>query len=399
MNTTQIKLLLEISNADSLQQIVNLGYDLLGNPIFIDDMHRNILAYTNTVEIDNSDWKTNIVENIHDESLTSKVASKQLYTHSMASRHPVYLDDLDIPARYGMTLTHNGIPLGNVTITSFMKPFEDGDCDLFELFCQHVVSVMLNSKYSFQQTQAVAVNTIIRLLNGEALSRSAVESKLSIPLGNGKPFSYLYLISDQTGDVFSLPYNEIITKLSSISGSIAFLYEKYIVCILTCSAEQANSHKAEIAELFRKYNLYAFKSNSFFDIMKLRQAYQQAQKIASHETLSPKKHVYSYNDIAIFDMFDVIAKHANLLDYCEEHFLLLYEYDKTHNTNLLNTLKVYLESCLQYEQTAKKLFVHKNTVRYRIAKCQEILNEDFSDGTRFYRYSLSLKILEYLHRI
>lgn len=46
----------------------------------------------------------------------------------------------------------------------------------------------------------------------------------------------------------------------------------------------------------------------------------------------------------------------------------LLAYDKAHGDNLLKTLQVYLETCLQYEKTARQLFVHKNTVRYRIAK-------------------------------
>ena len=77
----------------------------------------------------------------------------------------------------------------------------------------------------------------------------------------------------------------------------------------------------------------------------------------------------------------------------------LLAYDKAHGDNLLKTLQVYLETCLQYEKTAKQLFVHKNTVRYRIAKCQKFLNTDFTDGKKIFQYTLSLKILEYYHYI
>ncbi|MCB6492533.1 helix-turn-helix domain-containing protein [Coprococcus catus] len=77
----------------------------------------------------------------------------------------------------------------------------------------------------------------------------------------------------------------------------------------------------------------------------------------------------------------------------------LLAYDKAHGDNLLKTLQVYLETCLQYEKTARQLFVHKNTVRYRIAKCQKFLNTDFTDGKKNFQYTLSLKILEYYHYI
>ena len=85
---------------------------------------------------------------------------------------------------------------------------------------------------------------------------------------------------------------------------------------------------------------------------------------------------------------------------------VLAQYEATQETsdnkaldNLLKTLQVYLETCLQYEKTARQLFVHKNTVRYRIAKCQKFLNTDFTDGKKNFQYTLSLKILEYYHYI
>ncbi|MFQ9388016.1 MAG: hypothetical protein ACLR1V_03550 [Coprococcus sp.] len=38
MDQKDAELLLKISHADSLQELVDLGFQLLGNPIFIDDM-------------------------------------------------------------------------------------------------------------------------------------------------------------------------------------------------------------------------------------------------------------------------------------------------------------------------------------------------------------------------
>ena len=64
MDQKDAELLLKISHADSLQELVDLGFQLLGNPIFIDDMYRNVLAYSQDVTIDDPLWQENIVENI-----------------------------------------------------------------------------------------------------------------------------------------------------------------------------------------------------------------------------------------------------------------------------------------------------------------------------------------------
>ena len=131
MDQKDAELLLKISHADSLQELVDLGFQLLGNPIFIDDMYRNILAYSQDVTIDDPLWQENVVENIHDESTGSQMASKQMYKKSLETQRPVLLTDLPTVQRYAMTLTHYGVPIGNVTIAAHIHPFIPGDELLF----------------------------------------------------------------------------------------------------------------------------------------------------------------------------------------------------------------------------------------------------------------------------
>ena len=48
--------------------------------------------------------------------------------------------------------------------------------------------------------------------------------------------------------------------------------------------------------------------------------------------------------------------------------------------DLLHTLIVYLDHHCEISKTAKKLFVHRNTVKYRIAKCEDILGYSVHDS-------------------
>lgn len=50
------------------------------------------------------------------------------------------------------------------------------------------------------------------------------------------------------------------------------------------------------------------------------------------------------------------------------------EYDVENKSELLHTLHYYLECNLNIEKTGKKLFIHKNTVRYRLKLISSILN-------------------------
>lgn len=50
------------------------------------------------------------------------------------------------------------------------------------------------------------------------------------------------------------------------------------------------------------------------------------------------------------------------------------EYDKNHKTELLNTLHFYFECNLNVEMAGERLFIHKNTVRYRLKSISSLLN-------------------------
>lgn len=52
-----------------------------------------------------------------------------------------------------------------------------------------------------------------------------------------------------------------------------------------------------------------------------------------------------------------------------------------------------------WPKTAELLFIHRNTVRYRIHKCTELINSDLEDGNEIFAFILSLRILEYRKKV
>ncbi|WP_236620356.1 PucR family transcriptional regulator [Sporolactobacillus laevolacticus] len=62
-----------------------------------------------------------------------------------------------------------------------------------------------------------------------------------------------------------------------------------------------------------------------------------------------------------------------------ETFQVLSFSKKQEDEDLFHTLIVYFESNCQISETAKKLFIHRNTVIYRIEKCEHLLGKDLKD--------------------
>ena len=71
-------------------------------------------------------------------------------------------------------------------------------------------------------------------------------------------------------------------------------------------------------------------------------------------------------------MLACIDEQQELKKYYYDIFEPILEYDKLNNTDLMETLFCYLNHSLHYQETAAALFIHKNTLKYRINKLESI---------------------------
>lgn len=74
----------------------------------------------------------------------------------------------------------------------------------------------------------------------------------------------------------------------------------------------------------------------------------------------------------------------------------LIKIDKVEKTDLLNTLFAFIEHDLNYQETAESLFIHLNTLRYRLKKIQDSLGIVLRDPQNIYKFTLALNIHKYL---
>lgn len=68
------------------------------------------------------------------------------------------------------------------------------------------------------------------------------------------------------------------------------------------------------------------------------------------------------------------------------------EHDRTRGTNLIETLSAYFECNLNVQESAKRLFIHENTMRYRLNKVEELLGADLGSGETLLNLWTALKL-------
>ena len=71
----------------------------------------------------------------------------------------------------------------------------------------------------------------------------------------------------------------------------------------------------------------------------------------------------------------------------------LQEIDRENSSNYLETLFTYIRHSQDLSQTAQAMFVHYNTLRYRISRIVEFTDIDFSNARTIFLISISERIL------
>jgi hypothetical protein len=71
---------------------------------------------------------------------------------------------------------------------------------------------------------------------------------------------------------------------------------------------------------------------------------------------------------------------------------LLMEYDKKNETELLDTLRAYVHNGCRQAETAQKMHIHLNTLKYRLHRIEELSNVNFKNYEELFYIQISLAL-------
>jgi DNA-binding PucR family transcriptional regulator len=112
----------------------------------------------------------------------------------------------------------------------------------------------------------------------------------------------------------------------------------------------------------------------------LPRSFTEARQALDVQTHAADPHgAASYADLGIYRVLAASENHQPIDAFVREWLGPLLDYDDAHGTDLVPTLIAYLESGGSYEATAEALVIHRNTVRYRLGRIQELGGFDLRD--------------------
>jgi len=108
-------------------------------------------------------------------------------------------------------------------------------------------------------------------------------------------------------------------------------------------------------------------------LMQLLEAFHESFHLRRLNGVSKfEGHIIAYNDCSIYTLFfDMPTDH--LRKFYHDNMSVLAESDGDKEPELLYTLESYLDNDCNLDVTSAELFIHKNTLRYRLKKIEEVM--------------------------
>lgn len=396
LGTRELDLMCQIKASSSLEEICNLGYTLFGNPMFVEDMSHTVLAYTDCIEISHPEWI--IYESASTPTPEQIQARKAVLLRLMQSANPIILDDGQISApRMLKMLYRGGQPIGVVAIPALFQAFREEDCYILRLISDKIAECLSKGAFVLSGDHNQVTNLFIQLLNGDEVSKHNAAQRFAASYWTKKQYFWVIAISDAQGNVFC-SWDEFRDK-NLFRGNVTFPYQNYYICIWRSDDEIRDWRSVpELKELADSGKYHISVSRYFLQPHMVRLHYCEAVEaywLATELKMLSRMPIVDYSEMAFYHMLEKTAPNCNLISFCDRKVLDLNKYDERHGTELVKTLQVYLDHCKDLNSSAAILNVHKNTVRYRIAKCLELLGSDLENGAEIFSILFSIRVLHY----
>ncbi|GAC1628359.1 MAG: hypothetical protein NVS4B11_26250 [Ktedonobacteraceae bacterium] len=194
----------------------------------------------------------------------------------------------------------------------------------------------------------------------------------------------------------------------SYPGSLLYEHENLLTCIVSLSKDPTGARlKTWLYDVARQmYNEYsvqlsigignACQTSSDYrrGFAEANEAIQMGQNLHRNDEddLHTLPLVTHFNDLGVYRYLYKIARMDDLRDVYQDQIALIASYDHRKNTDLLDTLEVYLECAGNLTKTSERLFVHRNTLIQRLDRLQSLCEIDLQERGNWLTLQIAIKV-------
>lgn len=392
------EMLLDAAERLDYKKIMDASWAVFHNPMILLDAADNALTLSEEYAEDevNEDWKY-LCQNGYSSPAVQKFLTRtgEKYAYFMNPKAKIYY--LDNPEIHGnelsVPLLYDNRQCGRLNVVEYDRSLNAGDLHVADYMAKYL-SMILGKINEQGGNQGLLAPVFAKLLLHQNLTGAEVEYWKSCVEWNEEEDAKICVIHFINTD---MELHEKISIMnifrSRIQESAYVMVEEEICFVLYPESKNYNRNLELVEKMAEKYELKIGISNTIESLKSLHYFYQQAVFAVQYGSRVKRSGwMYDFYDYAI----DYILQAD---DMKKKYFAIQSDVRDLWNENQKNggerieTLTAYLKNERSLLHTANELFIHRNTLVYRLKKLTEMLHVDLDDAyTRDYM-KLSIRVM------
>ena len=379
---------LEILKAEeacySLKELLDLYANYIKNPMVVINHNYELLYYT----------QTNKGDNVYKEATNAGVWSLELIAianNAFKNKSEyVILDSINKnKRRLFYKIEHNTMLGYLVLLEEENSTFDELDYDTLKHLVNSIGKILYLEDY--KKNDANIQTFYEALLNSEYKTKDILKTKIEDYKVN---LDASLLIISLSKASFS-QNNYLKVKLESVLAVNAVIaYDDNVLIFLN----NDNMPLSKITDILIDNNLTALYVKKILDYFSFNIYYKALTNLLRFLEESKKSVLYFEADYKIYLPFFTDKYNINeIKNFIDLKIMKIYNDDMKNETDNINTLYFYLSYDKSLSIAANKLYIHRNTVSYRLMKMSDMYDMDFNDLMQNKIYLYSIFLVKYYH--
>lgn len=394
-----------ILTGQTFQAIVDLTQELFrGNFFLFWDTSYNILAHSRGVELTNPRLAWVVEHGFFSNEITDTLAQMDYMKNALTYTHPTFFvppNYMNCPFILKTFVVAQRIRYSGCLYYTATEPTQ-GMMDLMTLFTEKLEAYIIQTvDVSHLRTNRID-RCLADLIEKPDRGEEYLQDRANV-LGLQEDSPYrLCLITFREYSQEQALYLKMRIRGTS-SRVVVSIYHQALV-LLFChqdstllARETSMEWCQKLVDLLPMCKASAAFSGPLIRVTDVSTAYKQAVIAMDYGSrFDPESPIHYYCEYYLYHMLEYYRPYFPLEKMYVQRLSLLMDDNQYKSSNLF-LLHTYLTNERNISQTAKDLYMHRNSVIYRIARIEEKLNVDLDNPDIRLRLLISFRILELLH--
>lgn len=369
-------------------KLINKAAQVLKNPLLLCDTSYHFICRSDPRSIRDKSWRAGTQRGNWSYELVSTINSLDLdYSGARHTRQILSnINPMSSSRRMVGTLCMDGVHLGYFLILEENAPFDSVSEDTYRQVETILAKCVCTEPSALLPGKSGSSESIML----DLLQSGFDSRKLFAERAAGSELARLstyrvFCITARDGGSTPADLRSAIGQCLPLSWQVRFQDQVVVLADFGSRLYQEEDPLSRFQLFLQQHSLCAGQSDSFADPYELKRYYQQAQSAADFGlAFQDERSILPYDDYKLHSLFSQAEERELFSQYATQIIRKIHEYDQKNATDYLETVYQYLSCSCSVHKAAEKLYVHRNTVAYRIARVKELFDLSFDDGYQNY---------------